>query len=140
MSTLQDNDWVLQLQQDDMTVIDTIYDTWYKTVYFNVLRLVKNKVATEDLTQDTFILLWKNRATLAPGTDIGHWLFLESYRRSVRHLSVQLRKALEYAEMDRIRAARKGKVYECSDAELAIAIEQIRAFQKENNPEGEKHP
>lgn len=55
-------------------------------VYTSSLGLVKNKHDAEDITQDTFALLFNKRNTIHPDTDIPSWLYVTAIYISKRFL------------------------------------------------------
>lgn len=55
---------VLQLQQSDVMAFDAIYDRYWSRLYGVAYNQIGTREETEDLLQNLFETLWRNRATL----------------------------------------------------------------------------
>lgn len=116
------------LRENDVTAFDALYRLYFPSVYANILRLVREPSAAQDIVQEVFLRLWEKRHTLKAGSTAGNWLFVVSYNRSVNHLRTALRRRLQmegFAGQADIWAAN-----ECDQMELQLemlekAIEQL---------------
>jgi RNA polymerase sigma-70 factor (ECF subfamily) len=90
---------VAALQEDSVTAFDALYRMYFPAVYANILHLVKEETATQDIVQEVFIRLWEKRKSLHAGQPAGNWLFVVSYNRSLNHLRSTLRQRLKIAEL-----------------------------------------
>ncbi|RPD39213.1 RNA polymerase sigma-70 factor [Chitinophaga barathri] len=82
------------LRENDVAAFDALYRLYFPSVYANILRLVREPSAAQDIVQEVFIRLWEKRHSLKAGTTAGNWLFVVSYNRSVNHLRATLRQRL----------------------------------------------
>ncbi len=63
-----------------------VFDKYYAVVRRNILKLVADECAAEDLLQECFVTLWEKRNELSDAVDLGGWLFTTSYYKSMSHL------------------------------------------------------
>lgn len=90
---------VAALQGDSVVAFDALYRMYFPAVYANILHLVKDPAAAQDIVQEVFIRLWEKRSSLHPGQPAGNWLFVVSYNRSLNHLRSTLRQRLKMASL-----------------------------------------
>ncbi len=90
---------VAALQEDSVTAFDALYRMYFSAVYANILHLVKDETAAQDIVQEVFIRLWEKRGQLHAGQPAGNWLFVVSYNRALNHLRSSLRQRLKIAEI-----------------------------------------
>lgn len=86
-------------EEDSMTAFNALYHQHFPAVYANILRLVRDETAAQDIVQEVFIRLWERRKLLQEGQPAGNWLFVVSYNRSVNHLRSVLRMRLQTADL-----------------------------------------
>lgn len=85
------NEEVLQLlQKGDESAFNFIFSKYHKTIYFNVLKILKDPWSSEDIVQEVFIALWEKRKTINPQRDIGNWLFTVSFNKSINLIQKKL--------------------------------------------------
>lgn len=77
----------------EIQAFDAIYRQYQQPVYANILQLVKDVAAAEDLLQEVFIALWEHRLRLDPRRPVGGWLFVVSYNKAASYLKKRLREA-----------------------------------------------
>lgn len=82
---------IKQLKAGDNTAFDYIYERTYKTVYFKVLYIVRNKFTAEDIVQQTYLNAITNIGYYQEGTNFLAWisriarnLALNDYNRNKR--------------------------------------------------------
>ncbi|MGX5817875.1 sigma-70 family RNA polymerase sigma factor [Chitinophaga lutea] len=83
------------LRKDSVEAFNALYRMYFSSVYANILRLVREPEAAQDILQEVFIRLWEKRHTLREGHAAGNWLFVVSYNRSVNYLRGDLRRRLQ---------------------------------------------
>jgi RNA polymerase sigma-70 factor (family 1) len=66
---------LLRLRDGDHTAYTQLYKQYSAILYNNVLRLVNDPDAAEDLLQDLFLKVWTNRAAIDPGLAFKGYLF-----------------------------------------------------------------
>lgn len=69
----------------DLSAFDALYHQYHHAVYSNILKLIRQEDAAEDILQEVFISLWENRRKLHP-TIVAGWLFVTSYNKSLKYL------------------------------------------------------
>lgn len=63
-----------------------IFEAHYSVVYTSVLRLVKEEATAEDLSQDLFLTLWKNRSRTVITTSLEAYLRRAASNRALNYL------------------------------------------------------
>lgn len=66
---------VWQLKLDNSKVFDKIFNTYWKPLYISAYNVLKDKKVCEDIVQDIFISLWKNRKTIEIKVSLEKYLF-----------------------------------------------------------------
>ena len=90
---------VAALQEDSIVAFDALYQMYFPGVYANILHLVREEAAAQDIVQEVFITLWEKRKLLHAGQPAGNWLFVVSYNRSLNYLRSNLRRRLKVTEL-----------------------------------------
>lgn len=75
----------------DMNSFDALYWKYFKAVHCNILKLVHDSTAADDILQDVFLSLWEHRDKISSARSLAGWLFVSSYNRSLTFLKKQLR-------------------------------------------------
>jgi RNA polymerase sigma factor (sigma-70 family) len=93
LSTIYENEALLSvaLANSDGKAFDTLYQKYHPSVYANILKLVKDPQAAEDILQDTFGALWVHRQTISRDRSVAGWLFVVSYNKSLKFLKTAVR-------------------------------------------------
>lgn len=86
------------LVDGDVPAFDAIYRRYYRSVYANIFKLVKNAHYAEDILQDVFVSLWQNRFKIRSDRSVSGWLFVVSYNRALTFLKREIRRSEEYVE------------------------------------------
>lgn len=75
---LPDNEKLLlqRVAGDDTEAFAIIFDSYWKKVYSIALTYIKSVQAAEDVTQDVFLKLWKNRDRLSEIESLNNFLFI----------------------------------------------------------------
>jgi RNA polymerase sigma factor (sigma-70 family) len=71
--------------QIDLSGFDALYHQHHQAVYANILKIVQQHEATEDILQEVFLAMWENREKLDTARVAG-WLFVTSFNKSVKYL------------------------------------------------------
>lgn len=77
-----------------------LYNYWISTVYRFIYQYVKSEIATDDIVQETFLCIWKNRENLNPDLSFKSYLFTISYRLLLKEIRRQLNNPLMEEFMD----------------------------------------
>lgn len=80
-----------QLSRGDVTAFNALYYKYYKAVYTNILRLVQDEQAAEDILQEVFETLWMHRKKIDHDQAVGGWLFVVSHNKALRFLKKAVR-------------------------------------------------
>ena len=83
-----------RLQNGDREAFDELYLKYNSAIYYNILKLTRDLIITQDIVQEVFIALWEKRHSLDAGQEISGWLFVVSYNKSVNHLKRKLKESL----------------------------------------------
>lgn len=94
LADVSDGDLLMNMKQGDTASFAELYRRYSGRIYGNILRLVKDQEAAEELLQDVFTKLWEKRATIQVATSFQSYLFVVS-RNAVynfmRHLAKERR-------------------------------------------------
>ncbi|MBS1661516.1 MAG: sigma-70 family RNA polymerase sigma factor [Bacteroidetes bacterium] len=74
----------------DLSSFDSLYHQYHNAVYSNILKLVRQPDAAEDILQEVFLALWEHRRKLDTERVAG-WLFVTSYNKSLKYLKQKTR-------------------------------------------------
>jgi len=92
-------DLIARLQNNDSRAFDIIYRKYHQPLYRNILRIVKNEQAALDLLQEVFSTLWEKRFAIKPAQEIGGWLFVISFNKSISYTRKKLRETETFARL-----------------------------------------
>jgi RNA polymerase sigma-70 factor (family 1) len=87
---------MLLLAEGNQQTFNDLYEKYYQGVYANIFKLVKSPEFAEDILQDVFESLWKNRQKMGNVESVSSWLFVVSYNKSLSFLKRKLRSSLEF--------------------------------------------
>ncbi|MCL5270395.1 MAG: RNA polymerase sigma factor, partial [bacterium] len=90
--TLSDDDRLMaRLAEDQPAALEELMQRWQTPLFRFIQRAVRDADVAEELTQDTFLRLWRARGQYRPGGRFASWLFriasrlcLDHYRRQSR--------------------------------------------------------
>lgn len=68
------DDYIERLKLKDNEAFRYVYDETKRGVYAMIISIVKDRQATEDLMQDTYIKMLKNIDMFTPGRDFNSWI------------------------------------------------------------------
>lgn len=92
------NELIEGFLNDDDGKIDALIGSYYKFVYFNCLRILRDPEAAKDLTQDAFVRVYKYRGTYDKKYKFSSWLLkiatnacMDYLRRAGRERSMSVR-------------------------------------------------
>jgi len=80
----EDGDLMRRLLADDTVAFSVMYDRHVRAVYGLALRMLRDRAAAEDVAQEAFVALWRNRRSYAPerGT-AATWLMTITRNRAI---------------------------------------------------------
>jgi RNA polymerase sigma-70 factor (ECF subfamily) len=88
------NELITRLQNDDKEAFNELYQKYHSALYYNILKLTRDAIVTEDIVQEVFITLWEKRYDLNVEQGIAGWLFVVSYNRSISYLKRKLKESI----------------------------------------------
>lgn len=88
------NELITRLQNDDKKAFNELYQKYHSALYYNILKLTRDAIVTEDIVQEVFITLWEKRYDLNVEQGIAGWLFVVSYNRSISYLKRKLKESI----------------------------------------------
>ena len=117
------NELITQLQNDDKQAFNELYRKYHSAIYYNILKLTRDAIATEDIVQEVFIALWEKRHNLNIEQGIAVWLFVVSYNRSISYLKRKLKESLA-------RTGLQQNIENTTDAENSFTNTQMSILEK----------
>ncbi len=85
------------LQEGNDEVISLIYTKYWEMMYLAAYNLVKDRAVSEDIVQDIFVKLWKNRDNLTIKTSLKSYLYTSTvykvydfFRKNKKMIKVEL--------------------------------------------------
>lgn len=99
MFELADREYVIRLQNGELTAFDALYWKYHRSIYLNILGLIKDRAAAEDLLQEVFIALWENRQVIDANQPVAGWLYAVSHNKSINYLKKTLRQSILNTEV-----------------------------------------
>ena len=94
-----DVELVLGVQRDDVSSFDALYWKYHQVVYRNIVKLVKDTTAAEDILQEVFVKLWQKRHSIDVSKSVAGWLFVISFNLSVSYTKKRLREQALYSSL-----------------------------------------
>ena len=84
---LRDRELMQRVLADDAAAFSAIYDRHSRSIYRLAHRMLRERAAAEDVTQEAFVALWRSRHSYRPERGSpGSWLALDhSQPRDRRH-------------------------------------------------------
>lgn len=87
MSDLETEKQLLsRLRQGDESAFRTLFDQYYKTILLTANHLIKDQNLAQDVTQDVFVALWKNREKLPDPLNLPAYLKRAAINKSLNFL------------------------------------------------------
>jgi RNA polymerase sigma-70 factor (ECF subfamily) len=123
-----DTGLILRLQQNEVEAFDALYETYHAGIYANVLKLVKNESATEDIVQEVFIKLWEKRMSLDSKQPVAGWLFVVSFNRSVDFLKQKLKESTAQIDFNNNLFTATDTDFELKEAQWAFVEKAINGL------------
>lgn len=113
---------LFQIRDGDETAFSALFDLYRPRIYTTALRITKNEWAAEEILQDTFVKIWKNRAMLDQIENFEGWLYTVARNITFNELKRMEREKLNY---NRLLQDTVSVTYPGADAEI-----HIREFQQ----------
>ncbi len=120
---ITNNELITRLQNNDKEAFNELYRKYHSAIYYNILKLTRDAIVTEDILQEVFICLWEKRHDLNMEQGISGWLFVVSYNRSISYLKRKLKESLA-------RTALQQKIENTTDLTNSVANTQMNILEK----------
>ena len=117
------NELIERLQNDEKEAFDELYRKYHSAIYYNILKLTRDAIVSEDIVQEVFITLWEKRHELNIQQGISGWLFVVSYNKSISYLKRKLKESLA-------RTALQQNIENTTDAENSFTNTQMSILEK----------
>jgi RNA polymerase sigma-70 factor (ECF subfamily) len=119
-----------QIAAGDETAFKEIYTCIYKNLYQFALALVRNKEAAEEIVNDVFIRIWRNRASLPTVQNLRVYMYTATKNSALNYLSRKARENIT-EPFDHINIELKGSVI--TPEQIMITAEMDKIIQQSVN-------
>jgi len=82
----QEKKWVTEVPRGNIDAFQEMYREYYPQLCQFLLRFVKSPVIAEDLVQDVFLNIWKNRLNWKPHGSLRAYLFVSAKNQALNHI------------------------------------------------------
>ena len=120
---ITNNSLITRLQNDDNEAFNELYRKYHSAIFYNILKLTRDTIVSEDILQEVFITLWEKRHELNIQQGISGWLFVVSYNKSISYLKRKLKESLA-------RTALQQNIENTTDAENSFTNTQMSILEK----------
>lgn len=120
---------LLQVRQGDETAFTALFDLYRPRIYTTALRITKDEWSAEEILQDTFVKIWKNRETLGDIGNFEGWLYTIARNITFNELKRIEREKSNYNRMvkDTVAEAGQGADTEMHTKEFQLLLHQAVA-------------
>ena len=87
------------LKNDDRNAMDSLFNTYWEFVFDAAFRKLGDEDVASDITQELFISIWENRATLKVDTSLHAYLYGAVKFRVINHFRTQTMRDGHQAEL-----------------------------------------
>jgi RNA polymerase sigma-70 factor (family 1) len=119
-----------QIAAGDQIAFKEVYTCIYKNLYQFALALVRNKEAAEEIVNDVFIRIWRNRASLPTVQNLRVYLYTATKNTALNYLSRKARENIT-EPFDHINIELKGSVI--TPDQIMITAEMDKIIQRSVN-------
>ena len=102
-----------QIKKSHVGAYKSIFDIYYRDLYFFARKFLENREVAEEIVQDVFIALWENRAVLNIEKSLKSYLFTSVKNRSVNYLKSRINN-IRFVEIDRAESADQSVIADSS--------------------------
>jgi RNA polymerase sigma factor (sigma-70 family) len=108
----RDAGWIAAVRAGDERAFGWIYDAWFDRVFDLSMRILRNRDAALEVTQDTFLSAWRNLDSLSDPRSFGGWLLRIARNASLNRQEKERRSVAvddqEFAVMESVGASSAG--------------------------------
>jgi RNA polymerase sigma-70 factor (ECF subfamily) len=81
-----DRDWIAAVRRGDATAFEALFTTYYESLCGFVHSYVRDAAIAEEIVQDIFLHIWKERTTWDPAVSTRQYVFAAARNRALNHL------------------------------------------------------
>jgi len=127
---IDDKELLIRLKEGDDAAFEAIYRRYRLPIYANILRVVHDEAAADDLLQEVFLRIWENRGRIDPDKPFGGYLFTCSrflVLNFLRHVSIekQVESYLSHSRSEIYRHVEEGMFRRDAEAFLQKTIDAL---------------
>ncbi len=74
---------IKKFKSKDLAAFDMIFAKYYKPIYYFVFKMIHNAEVAEDITQDTFVKVYKNLTKVDESLKFSPWIYKIAYNTFV---------------------------------------------------------
>lgn len=74
-SFYNEQELLIRLKAGDKAAFTRLYELHSRSLYLNLLKLLKSELAAEEILQDIFLIVWEKRETIAINSSIKSYMF-----------------------------------------------------------------
>lgn len=74
---------IKKLKSKDLAAFDILFAKYYKPIYYFIYKMIQNTEIAEDITQDTFVKVYKNLMRLDENLKFSPWIYKIAYNTFV---------------------------------------------------------
>lgn len=95
-----DEELIQEIKADNMLAFDTLYKKYSKRLYKFVYSILTSVEDSENIVQDVFFILWKNRDKVKKGASIKYYIFTIAYNLTISIIRKKARESqfVEYLQ------------------------------------------
>ena len=122
-------DIIYKLNEGSVNAFDALYKHYHLPVLANITKFIQQKDIAEDILQDVFMALWENRKNIDPLQDVGGWLFVVSYNKSIAVLKKRVNEKLIFTDsMESIIIADNDQTNDIQELQLHMISNAVNAL------------
>jgi RNA polymerase sigma-70 factor (ECF subfamily) len=77
---------VKRFKSKDLKAFDEIFSAYYKPIYYFIYKMVHNTDTAEDITQDTFVKVYKGLSKAADDIKLSPWIYRIAHNACIDYL------------------------------------------------------
>ncbi|TDQ09451.1 RNA polymerase sigma factor [Pedobacter metabolipauper] len=132
MKKLSDEELFMLIRQDDERAFSTLFDRYKTLLYRHIYQRIKSETEAEEILQDIFISIWKNRQTIVISDSLLPYL-LGAAKKCVFALYARTSKKIEHTHL--LKEMEPAFEYPAEEFIMARELETIMDNEVQNMPQ-----
>lgn len=131
-----DSEFLVNLAVGDPSVFKEVYNKFNKKIYTVVLKMLKSKVLSEEVTQEVFLKLWHHKQVFSDFDHLEAWLrtitrnlSLNTLRKTILEKKLSEQAYMQFIESDNV--TEEAILLHDVQKQLDVTIEKLPAQQRE---------